>query len=96
VRDKAVLRKQLQAERLALLRPAGDQPRDQAAALPCLVPRLPDGGGRLRHPQAEGHRGVPALQLLLVPCVGFGPRGVRLGYGGGFYDRTLAAISRGR
>ena len=31
-----------------------------------------------------------APELLLVPCVGFGPRGVRLGYGGGFYDRTLA------
>jgi 5,10-methenyltetrahydrofolate synthetase len=34
-----------------------------------------------------------APQLLLVPCVGFGPRGVRLGYGGGFYDRTLATLS---
>lgn len=31
-------------------------------------------------------------QLLLVPCVGFGPRGVRLGYGGGFYDRTLPML----
>jgi 5-formyltetrahydrofolate cyclo-ligase len=31
-------------------------------------------------------------ELLLVPCVGFGPKGVRLGYGGGFYDRTLAAL----
>jgi 5-formyltetrahydrofolate cyclo-ligase len=31
--------------------------------------------------------------LLLVPCLGFGPKGYRLGYGGGFYDRTLAAIS---
>ncbi len=31
--------------------------------------------------------------LLLVPCLGFGPRGYRLGYGGGFYDRTLSAIS---
>ena len=30
--------------------------------------------------------------LLLVPCVGFGPRGLRLGYGGGFYDRTLATL----
>ena len=28
--------------------------------------------------------------LLIVPCVGFDPRGYRLGYGGGFYDRTLA------
>jgi len=31
-------------------------------------------------------------ELLLVPCVGFGPRGTRLGYGGGFYDRTLALL----
>jgi 5,10-methenyltetrahydrofolate synthetase len=31
-------------------------------------------------------------QLLLVPCVGYGRNGVRLGYGGGFYDRTLAAL----
>ena len=30
--------------------------------------------------------------LLLVPCVGYGPKGVRLGYGGGFYDRTLATL----
>jgi 5,10-methenyltetrahydrofolate synthetase len=31
-------------------------------------------------------------ELLLVPCVGFGPKGLRLGYGGGFYDRTLASL----
>ncbi len=30
--------------------------------------------------------------LLLVPCLGFGLGGFRLGYGGGFYDRTLASI----
>lgn len=30
--------------------------------------------------------------LLLVPCVGYGPGGYRLGYGGGFYDRTLAVM----
>ena len=30
--------------------------------------------------------------LLFVPCVGYGPGGFRLGYGGGFYDRTLAAL----
>ena len=29
--------------------------------------------------------------LLVVPCVGFDARGYRLGYGGGYYDRTLAA-----
>jgi 5,10-methenyltetrahydrofolate synthetase len=31
--------------------------------------------------------------LLFVPCVGFGPGGYRLGYGGGFYDRTLATLT---
>ena len=51
-------------------------------------------------PMEEDAYGIPkpkgteafAPQLLLVPCVGFGPRGLRLGYGGGFYDRTLAAL----
>ena len=33
-----------------------------------------------------------APEMLVVPCLGFGPGGVRLGYGGGFFDRTLAAI----
>jgi len=31
-------------------------------------------------------------QVLMVPCVGCAPGGWRLGYGGGFYDRTLAAM----
>ncbi len=30
--------------------------------------------------------------ILVVPCLGFGPGGVRLGYGGGFFDRTLASL----
>ena len=32
-------------------------------------------------------------QLLIVSCVGFGPAGLRLGYGGGFVDKTLAALT---
>jgi 5,10-methenyltetrahydrofolate synthetase len=37
--------------------------------------------------------GTPALapEAVLVPPVGFDARGYRLGYGGGFFDRTLAA-----
>lgn len=31
--------------------------------------------------------------LLLVPLLGFDDAGYRLGYGGGYYDRTLAAMS---
>ena len=36
-----------------------------------------------------------APDILLVPLLAFDRRGRRLGYGGGFYDRTLAAL-RGR
>jgi 5,10-methenyltetrahydrofolate synthetase len=32
-------------------------------------------------------------QALLIPPVGFDARGFRLGYGGGFYDRTLASLA---
>ena len=31
---------------------------------------------------------------LLIPCVGFNAANIRLGYGGGFYDRTLAISPR--
>lgn len=31
---------------------------------------------------------------LLVPCLGFNRQGYRLGYGGGYYDRTLEAAPR--
>ena len=31
--------------------------------------------------------------VVLAPPVGFGTRGYRLGYGGGYFDRTLAALS---
>jgi len=41
---------------------------------------VPDGTARL----------VP--DALLVPPVGLGRQGDRLGYGGGFYDRTLASL----
>jgi 5-formyltetrahydrofolate cyclo-ligase len=31
-------------------------------------------------------------QLLLIPCLGYTGSGLRLGYGGGYYDRTLPAL----
>ena len=39
-------------------------------------------------------RTVARPPALLVPCLGFDECGYRLGYGGGFYDRTLAPAPR--
>jgi 5-formyltetrahydrofolate cyclo-ligase len=39
---------------------------------------------------AEGEPKQP--DTLLVPLVGFDRNNYRLGYGGGFYDRTIAAM----
>lgn len=41
---------------------------------------------------AAGHEVQP--NALLIPCVGFNGQRFRLGYGGGFYDRTLACAGR--
>lgn len=38
----------------------------------------------------ESHPRV-SPQIMIIPCVGFDARGYRLGYGGGYYDRTLAS-----
>lgn len=43
-------------------------------------------------PVPEGTR-VVVPQALLIPPVGFDDRGYRLGYGGGYFDRTLSTIS---
>ena len=51
-------------------------------------------------PMEEDAYGIPKPKdtelivptLLFVPCVGYSAGGYRLGYGGGFYDRTLAAL----
>jgi len=40
-------------------------------------------------PSASGARVVP--DVVLVPCLGYTASGFRLGYGGGYYDRWLAA-----
>jgi 5-formyltetrahydrofolate cyclo-ligase len=46
--------------------------------------------GRYRIPVPEDEM-VAVPDLLLIPCVGFDDARFRLGYGGGYYDRTLAA-----
>lgn len=51
-------------------------------------------------PMAEGPYGIQeplagavvSPDLVLVPTLGYTPLGDRVGYGGGYYDRTLAAL----
>jgi 5-formyltetrahydrofolate cyclo-ligase len=42
----------------------------------------------------DGAVGVP--EVLFVPLVAFDRRGYRVGYGGGYYDRTLAELPGAR
>lgn len=51
---------------------------------------LADGGFGTKIPPAD----APVLEplILLVPLLAFDRAGFRLGYGGGFYDRTLAKL----
>jgi 5-formyltetrahydrofolate cyclo-ligase len=49
------------------------------------------GAFGISEPLAHWPKVTPAL--LLVPLLAFDKAGNRLGYGGGFYDRTLAALN---
>jgi len=56
---------------------------------------LETGPLNTHHPMADSAPGEP--DILLVPLLAFDKSGYRLGWGGGFYDRTLAAYhQRGR
>ncbi|MFN0162465.1 MAG: 5-formyltetrahydrofolate cyclo-ligase [Burkholderiales bacterium] len=79
--------------------------RDRRAALPVVVRRNAPLEFRSWTPAstmraagfgtsvpADGEALVPTC--LLIPLVGFDAEGYRLGYGGGYYDRTIAALKK--
>jgi 5-formyltetrahydrofolate cyclo-ligase len=71
-------------------------PRVAARDAPLEFHHVPDGevlepgSFGIPEPLEQWPRCVPTL--LLVPLLAFDRRGHRLGYGGGFYDRTLEAL----
>lgn len=75
-----------------------------ALALPVVIAKAQPLIFRPWQPGAAMARGVWDIPVpaggepvepdtLLVPLVGFDAEGYRLGYGGGFYDRTIAAMT---
>jgi len=52
--------------------------------------RFVPGGFRTQVPEPASPELLP--EILIVPLLAFDRRGYRLGYGGGFYDRTLAKL----
>ena len=70
--------------------------RDTALGFADWVPGEPTVADSLGVAVPAELRMVDRPDALLVPCLGFDARGYRLGYGGGFYDRTLALEPRPR
>ena len=54
---------------------------------------LAPAGFGLREPAASQDQVIP--QVLFVPLLAFDREGYRLGYGGGYYDRSLAELRTG-
>ncbi len=55
---------------------------------------IPGYRGILEPPPSAAPVAPRAIDLLVVPGIGFDDRGWRLGQGGGFYDRLLATLPR--
>lgn len=81
------------------------QDHDLTVALPVVEAAGQPLSFRRWHPDAPMVKGaydidIPAADepvrpnVVLVPALGFTARGDRLGYGAGFYDRTLAGLRR--
>ena len=68
--------------------------RDQALAFADWVPGEAMAKDMLGMTVPARLRMVERPPALVIPCLGFSDEGYRVGYGGGYYDRTLAPAIR--
>lgn len=71
-------------------------PRVAGEGAALVFDRWSPGDALVAGPYGTSHAARPdpvRPGLLVIPCLGFAPGGHRLGYGGGYYDRTLAACA---
>jgi 5-formyltetrahydrofolate cyclo-ligase len=72
---------------------------DDALVLHCVKPgdTLEEGSFSVPEPSVDAPIVDPAsVELALVPALAVDPRGYRIGYGGGFYDRLLPQLHNAR
>ena len=50
--------------------------------------------GKFNIPEPKDNNKAITPQLFFVPCLGFDLKGYRIGYGGGFYDRTFEKLKK--
>ena len=50
--------------------------------------------GKFNIPEPTNNNNEIIPQLFFVPCLGFDLEGFRIGYGGGFYDKTFAKLKK--
>ena len=100
-----ILTARLPSGRVAAYHPVGTEIDARGLAVPLAFPRTVRGAVLTFHAPSAGWRpgtlgipeppsGAPLVEpeIVLVPLLGVDRYGTRLGQGGGYYDRTLAAL----
>ena len=79
-------------KRVALPRVAGDELQLHVVDSETT---LIDGAFSVPEPTEEAERVPPAeIDLAIIPALAVDPRGYRIGYGGGFYDKLIPQLCR--